>query len=63
MDGVHDLGGVNGFGRVEVEHDEPVFHESWEPIGYALAFGMIVRWRADRLIKYRALSHQEWATD
>ena len=37
MDGVHDLGGVNGFGRVEVEANEPVFHEDWEPIGYALA--------------------------
>ncbi|HKY91990.1 MAG TPA: SH3-like domain-containing protein [Nevskiaceae bacterium] len=38
MDGVHDLGGVNGFGRVEVEANEPVFHEDWESIGYALAF-------------------------
>lgn len=38
MDGVHDLGGTNGFGRVEPEPNEPVFHESWEPIGYALAF-------------------------
>lgn len=38
MDGVHDLGGVNGFGAVEVEKNEPVFHEAWEPIGYALIF-------------------------
>jgi nitrile hydratase subunit beta len=30
MDGVHDLGGVAGFGPVEVEADEPVFHEDWE---------------------------------
>jgi nitrile hydratase subunit beta len=30
MDGVHDLGGLEGFGRVEVEPDEPVFHEDWE---------------------------------
>src|SRR5581483_1904081 len=30
MDGVHDLGGVAGFGPVEVERDEPVFHEDWE---------------------------------
>lgn len=35
MDGVHDLGGTDGFGVVEVEADEPVFHEAWEPIGYA----------------------------
>lgn len=38
MDGVHDLGGVNGFGSVEVEVGAPVWHEPWEPIGYALIF-------------------------
>jgi nitrile hydratase beta subunit len=30
MDGVHDLGGIAGFGPVEREADEPVFHEDWE---------------------------------
>ena len=30
MDGVHDLGGVQGFGGVEIEPEEPVFHEDWE---------------------------------
>jgi nitrile hydratase subunit beta len=30
MDGVHDLGGIDGFGPVEREPDEPVFHEDWE---------------------------------
>ena len=38
MDGVHDLGGTEGFGAVQCEHDEPVWHEAWEPIGYALIF-------------------------
>lgn len=27
---MHDLGGMHGFGSVEVEPDEPVFHEDWE---------------------------------
>ena len=27
---MHDLGGVQGFGRVEVEAGEPVFHAQWE---------------------------------
>src|SRR5262245_32262919 len=36
MDGIYDLGGVTGFGPVEVERDEPVFHEPWEPLGYGL---------------------------
>jgi nitrile hydratase len=26
VDGVHDLGGMHGFGRIERETDEPVFH-------------------------------------
>lgn len=28
--GIHDLGGMHGFGRVDVERDEPVFHARWE---------------------------------
>jgi nitrile hydratase subunit beta len=30
MDGVHDLGGIAGFGAVEIETDEPPFHHDWE---------------------------------
>lgn len=30
MNGVHDLGGMHGFGPVEREENEPVFHASWE---------------------------------
>ena len=30
MDSIHDLGGMDGFGPVRPEHDEPVFHEKWE---------------------------------
>jgi len=36
MDGIHDLGGMSGFGPVEVERDEPVFHEPWEALAFAL---------------------------
>ena len=36
MDGIHDLGGMSGFGPVEIERDEPVFHERWEALGYGL---------------------------
>jgi len=35
MDGVHDMGGMDGFGKVEVEKNEPVFHATWE--GHVLA--------------------------
>ena len=30
MDGVHDVGGMHGFGPVEREQGEPVFHGAWE---------------------------------
>jgi nitrile hydratase subunit beta len=30
MDGIHDLGGMQGFGPVEREENEPVFHAAWE---------------------------------
>jgi len=37
VDGVHDLGGKQGYGSVVVEVDEPVFHEPWE----ARVFGLV----------------------
>ncbi|MDX1382759.1 MAG: nitrile hydratase subunit beta [Thermoanaerobaculia bacterium] len=37
MDGIHDLGGMHGFGAVEKEVDEPVFHEPWEARAFALS--------------------------
>jgi nitrile hydratase len=30
VDGIHDLGGMHGFGPVEVEPGEPTFHETWQ---------------------------------
>jgi len=30
MNGVHDMGGMDGFGPVQPEENEPVFHEEWE---------------------------------
>ncbi len=37
MDGIHDLGGMHGFGAIRVEPDEPVFHASWEGRVFAMA--------------------------
>jgi nitrile hydratase len=36
VNGAHDLGGMHGFGPVEVEPDEPVFHAEWERKVYGL---------------------------
>jgi nitrile hydratase subunit beta len=30
MNGVHDMGGMHGFGPIEREENEPVFHAEWE---------------------------------
>ncbi|MFM9990090.1 MAG: nitrile hydratase subunit beta [Burkholderiaceae bacterium] len=45
MDGVHDLGGRQGFGTVRYSSDAPVFHEEWEKrintlYGYAVKLGI-----------------------
>jgi nitrile hydratase len=37
MNGVHDLGGMHGFGPIEREVDEPLFHADWE--AHVLAVG------------------------
>ena len=47
MNGVHDMGGMDGFGPVIREHDEPVFHADWERRVAALASLVIWRVNAD----------------
>jgi nitrile hydratase len=49
MNGVHDLGGMHGFGPVEIEDNEPVFHGEWEKRAFALtlACGFLGRWNID----------------
>jgi nitrile hydratase beta subunit len=36
MNGVHDMGGMDGMGRIVREDNEAVFHEEWEARVYAL---------------------------
>jgi nitrile hydratase subunit beta len=43
VDGVHDLGGKHGYGAVEVEADEPVFHHDWERLARALTFAAVAK--------------------
>jgi len=40
MNGAQDMGGMMGFGPVVAEHDEPVFHTSWERRAFALTLAM-----------------------
>ena len=49
MNGVHDMGGMDGFGKVEVEQNEPPFHERWEGRVLAMqrAMGYAGAWHID----------------
>jgi nitrile hydratase subunit beta len=46
---IHDMGGMHGFGPVEAEANEPVFHEAWEGRVLALqrAMGATGLWTID----------------
>ena len=49
MNGVHDMGGMHGFGPVQPERDEPVFHDDWErrALALTLAMGATGQWNLD----------------
>jgi nitrile hydratase subunit beta len=72
MNGAHDLGGVDGFGPVLPEPNEPKFHGAWERRAFAitLAAGMLGRWNIDMarfaredtdpLTYLRATYYEQW---
>ncbi len=49
MNGVHDMGGMQGYGPVQVEPNEPLFHAPWErrALGLTLAMGATAQWNID----------------
>ncbi len=49
MNGIHDMGGMHGFGPVEREMNEPVFHAAWEARLFAIrhAMGAWGKWNID----------------
>ena len=49
MNGVHDMGGMAGFGPISPQSDEPVFHEHWERrvLALGLAMGATNQWNID----------------
>jgi len=49
VNGIHDLGGMHGFGPIETEPNEPVFHHDWEARVFAmnLAMGFWRKWNID----------------
>lgn len=70
MDRVHDLGGMRGFGPIEREENEPVFHEPWEGrVRVMMALGLRLgvynidefRWAVERMdpASYLSASYYE----
>lgn len=53
MDGVHDLGGMAGFRGIEIEADEPAFHEPWESLAFRLNLSAIGVMRVYNTDEYR----------
>ncbi|HYM13336.1 MAG TPA: nitrile hydratase subunit beta [Bryobacterales bacterium] len=52
MNGVHDMGGMDGMGRIPYEKNEPVFHARWEGRVYAMNRAMSA-WRKWNLDAWR----------
>jgi nitrile hydratase beta subunit len=52
VDGPHDLGGMQGFGAVEVEQDEPPFHEDWERRAFRIMIATMVSGQLQRRFRH-----------
>jgi nitrile hydratase beta subunit len=69
LNGVHDIGGMDGFGAIHRDPDEPVFHEPWESRVFGIALTAVIptapldafRHRLERLdpVKYLTSSYYE----
>lgn len=67
MNGVHDMGGMHGMGPIEIEKDEPVFHEPWE--GRVFALNVVMRgwkrWNIDagrhEIEKFAPADYLRWS--
>jgi nitrile hydratase subunit beta len=52
VNGVHDMGGMQGMGRIEHEQNEPVFHAPWEGRAFAMNLAAAA-WRKWSLDAFR----------
>ncbi len=59
MNGAQDMGGMMGFGPVQPEKDEPVFHAEWEKRAFALTLAMAAPggWNLDQSRSARESLH------
>ena len=57
MSRIHDVGGMHGFGPLEIERDEPPFHHEWEARVFAIN-SWLLRSGAYTLDEFRAAIEQ-----
>jgi nitrile hydratase beta subunit len=57
MDGIHDVGGKLGFGRIEATHEDPPFDARWDGrmLGIARAITRPADWNSDKFRHTREL--------
>jgi len=52
VNGIHNMGGMHGFGRVEVEPGEPVFHARWESRVLGMTYQLVgFGWASERIAR------------
>ncbi len=71
MDGVHDLGGLEGFGAIHPSPAEPTFHSDWERTSFAMLVPLLLngmnldelRWGIEKMHPVEYLSsryYEHW---
>jgi len=50
MNGAHDLGGMHGMGPIDIDPDQPLFHDNWEKDVFSLVLGsgFLGQWNIDK---------------
>ncbi len=62
MNGIHDMGGMHGFGPVEREDPEPVFHHEWEGRAFGMFLSSQVPVPEGKRYKVETLEPQQYLT-
>jgi len=73
VNGVHDMGGMAGFGPIEIEQHEPLFHAAWEARVRGLVYAVVdarYNWdefryaieRVDPVVYLSSSYYERWLT-
>lgn len=62
MNGIHDMGGMHGFGPMERENDEPVFHHAWEGRVFGMFLSAQVPVPEGKRYKIETMNPQQYLT-